>query len=98
MCYGLSCAARIEQDVEAVCAASGLTYVMNGRFRGGWTTRHYGRPERGYHAIQMELAQSSHLTQEVPPFALSALRADALRKPLGAILHAIATRALHLAA
>ena len=32
------------------------TVVLNGRFRGGWTTRHYGRPGYGVHAIQMELA------------------------------------------
>jgi N-formylglutamate deformylase len=87
-----------EQDVEAVCVASGRTYVMNGRFRSGWTTRHCARPEQGFHAIQLELAQSSYLTQEMPPFAFSAPRAAALRKPLGAMLHAIATRALYLAA
>jgi N-formylglutamate deformylase len=39
-----------------------LHLVLNGRFKGGWTTRHYGQPaENGFHAIQMELAQSTHL-------------------------------------
>ena len=33
-----------------------ISHVVNGRFKGGWTTRHYGRPESGIHAIQMELA------------------------------------------
>ena len=61
------------------CAASGRTHVLNGRFRGGWTTRHYGRPAEGLHAIQMELAQASHLGTEEPPFALDPEKAETLR-------------------
>lgn len=95
---GQSCASVIEQDVLRICAASGRTHVLNGRFRGGWTTRHYGKSEQGMHAIQMELAQSSHLTQEVPPFTLSASRAEKLRPVLADILHTIAARAQKLAA
>jgi N-formylglutamate amidohydrolase len=41
--------------------------VLNGRFKGGWTTRHYGRPGDGMHAIQMELAQSTHLATRSRP-------------------------------
>jgi N-formylglutamate deformylase len=37
--------------------AEGYSSVLNGRFKGGWTTRHYGRPAENMHAIQMELAQ-----------------------------------------
>ncbi len=95
---GQSCALSIEQDVLRICAASGRSHVLNGRFRGGWTTRHYGRPEQNIHAIQLELAQSSHLAQEAPPFSLSAPSMDALRPILADILHAIATRAYQLAA
>jgi N-formylglutamate deformylase len=95
---GQSCTSAIEQDVLQICAASGRSHVLNGRFRGGWTTRHYGRPEQGIHAIQMELAQSTHLTQEVPPFTLSASRTASLRLILSDILHAIATRAQKRAA
>lgn len=40
----------------AVSRACGEDQVIDGRFKGGWTTRHYGRPETGVHAIQMELA------------------------------------------
>ena len=43
--------------MHIVRGAAGRTWVLNGRFKGGWTTRHYGRPD-GVHAIQMELAQS----------------------------------------
>ncbi|MGH8425122.1 MAG: N-formylglutamate amidohydrolase, partial [Pseudomonas fluorescens] len=36
---------------------------VNGRFKGGWTTRHYGRPDDGIHAIQMELAQRGYMAE-----------------------------------
>ena len=44
-------------------AASGFSRVTNGRFTGGWTTRHYGRPADGVHAIQMELSCRSYLRE-----------------------------------
>jgi formiminoglutamase len=90
---GATCDPRVEEAVRAVCAATGRTMAVNGRFKGGWTTRHYGRPEAGVHAIQMELAQSTHLAAEEPPFAYDDAKATALREPLGAILHALAALA-----
>jgi N-formylglutamate deformylase len=71
--------------------------VLNGRFKGGWTTRHYGRPAEGLHAIQMELAQSTHLATETPPFAYDAAKAARLRPHLARILHALAALAPELA-
>ncbi|CAN7602899.1 N-formylglutamate deformylase [Agrobacterium genomosp. 3 str. CIP 111-78] len=75
---------RIAMDVTA--AAEGYDSILNGRFKGGWTTRHYGKPEAGMHAIQMELAQSTHLASEVPPFAYDAQKAERLRNHLKTIL------------
>ena len=43
------------------------TTVVNGRFKGGWTTRHYGRPAEGIHAIQMELACRGYLAEPIGP-------------------------------
>ena len=83
---GSTCAAAVELAVLDRCAASGRSHVLNGRFRGGWTTRHYGRPAEGLHAIQMELAQASHLGSEEPPFTLDPDKADALRALLKPIL------------
>lgn len=94
---GTSCAAAIEAATQEVAAATGRPWVVNGRFRGGWTTRHYGRPEAGVHAIQMELAQSTHLATEVPPFDLDPAKAEALRKPLGEILARLEALAPELA-
>ena len=77
---GLSCAAAIETATRKICAAaSGYSHVVNGRFKGGWTTRHYGRPGQGVHAIQMELTQATHLAGEAPPFAYSPEKAGRLR-------------------
>jgi N-formylglutamate deformylase len=53
---GASCDGALAAAVEAACDVSTLSRVTNGRFKGGFTTRHYGRPHEGVHAIQMELA------------------------------------------
>ncbi|WP_417254401.1 N-formylglutamate deformylase [Celeribacter sp.] len=87
---GTSCAPQIEAVTAEVCArAHEFTHVVNGRFKGGWTTRHYGQPETGVHAIQMELAQSTHLTAEAPPWEISAEKAARLRPYLAEILTAL---------
>lgn len=91
---GASCDPRVAQITSDACqAASGFTSVLNGRFKGGWTTRHYGNPARGVHAIQMELAQSTHLTTESAPFAYDEAKASRLRPILSAILRDLAALA-----
>ncbi|MCB1398155.1 MAG: N-formylglutamate deformylase [Rhodobacter sp.] len=95
---GASCDPRVTEAVlEAVRAAPGYTHVLNGRFKGGWTTRHYGQPGQGVHAIQMELAQATHLASETPPFAYDPDKAEALRAPLRAALNALVALAPQLA-
>jgi formiminoglutamase len=95
---GKTCAPEIERVVAEICAdAAGYTSVLNGRFRGGWTTRHYGRPEAGVHAIQMELAQSTHLETEDPPFDLDIGKSRRLTRVLSKVLGAIERSALELA-
>ena len=95
---GRTCAREIETATYEVCAkAEGYSSILNGRFKGGWTTRHYGRPETGVHAIQMELAQASHLATEAPPFAYDEEKAARLRLPLKAILNRLEALASTLA-
>lgn len=87
---GTTCAVEIEKRVvELTTRTPEYTNVLNGRFRGGWTTRHYGRPQVGVHAIQMELAQKSHLATELPPFEYDEAKANALRPHLSAILQTL---------
>ena len=51
---------------DAVSAACGESQIVNGRFKGGWITRHYGAPTRGVHAIQIELAMRGYLDEAGP--------------------------------
>ena len=96
---GTTTAPALEAAVVNACTdAKGFDLVVNGRFKGGWTTRHYGRPEQGFHAIQMELAQSTHLVSETLPFAYDETRADALRVHLQAILETLESLAPSLGA
>lgn len=83
---GTTCAPAIAAAVAALCrAADGFGTVVDGRFKGGWTTRHYGRPGEGRHAIQMELAQSTYMA-EAPPWPYLPERAEAIRPHLQNIL------------
>ncbi|MBX3580474.1 MAG: N-formylglutamate deformylase [Rhizobiaceae bacterium] len=94
---GRTCAPEIQRAVVDICSnAQGYSSVLNGRFRGGWTTRHYGRPETGVHAIQMELAQISHLQSEEAPFELDQAKSRRLSKILAGVLAAVERTALEL--
>lgn len=64
---GVSCDPVLATTVAAVCAASGFDHVLDGRFRGGWTTRHYGQPSAGVHAIQLELAICGYMDEPAIP-------------------------------
>src|SRR5690606_26836829 len=84
---GKTCAPTIEAAaVEITGQAEGYTSILNGRFKGGWTTRHYGKPESGVHAIQMALAQSTHLATEAGPFAYDEAKAEKLLVHLKSLL------------
>lgn len=86
---GASCDPALTAAAEAACDASGFSRVTNGRFKGGWTTRHYGRPGRGVHAIQMELASRGYMDDpaEAPtPETWPAPYAQAQAAPMRAVL------------
>lgn len=88
---GATCAEQIETATIAICEdAQDYSTTINGRFKGGWTTRHYGQPSKGFHAIQMELAQSTYLDKEAAPWTYDQAKADRLRPHLKNILSALA--------
>jgi N-formylglutamate deformylase len=64
---GASCDSALAAAVEAACDASAFSRVTNGRFKGGYTTRCYGRPREGVHAIQMELACRGYMVDPAGP-------------------------------
>jgi len=85
---GAACGERVGDAAFAVCQAGPFSAVLNGRFKGGYITRAYGEPAAGVHAIQMELAKSTHLGADN---RVDAARATILRPVLrGAIEAALA--------
>ena len=77
---GLSCPGPVQDAVAGVAARSSYSSVVNGRFTGGYITRHYGDPEQRVFAIQLELAQRTYMNEKT-------LRYDAARaRELGGIL------------
>ncbi|MDX1554423.1 MAG: N-formylglutamate deformylase [Xanthomonadales bacterium] len=53
----LACGVLNESDFDT---------IRDGRFKGGYITRHYGRPQEGVHAVQLEIAQRAYMA-EFPP-------------------------------
>jgi len=78
---GASAAAGMAEALaERVARDGGYTAVANGRFKGGYITRQYGRPGEGIHAVQLELSQRTYM-QETRPYAYDealAARVEAL--------------------
>jgi N-formylglutamate deformylase len=64
---GKSCAPELTAALEKVCDATEYSRVTNGRFKGGYITRHYGRPREGVHAVQMELACRGYMREAPGP-------------------------------
>ena len=83
---GSSCDPALQQAIEAICDASPFSCVSNGRFKGGWITRRYGRPEDGVHAVQMELACRSYMSE---PAELDPTNWPATYGPLSAAMRAV---------
>ncbi len=64
---GASCDPALAEELLAIGeSATGYTAVLNGRFKGGHITRHYGRPGAGVHAVQLEMTQSSYMQEALP--------------------------------
>ncbi|APW42091.1 N-formylglutamate deformylase [Rhodoferax saidenbachensis] len=64
---GASCDLVLAQQLLAIAQASlGYTAVLNGRFKGGHITRHYGQPAHNVHAVQLEMTQCSYMQEHMP--------------------------------
>jgi N-formylglutamate deformylase len=61
---GASCSPRLQARLEGVLAAQdAYDWVANGRFKGGYITRHYGAPADGIDAVQMETSQRAYMDE-----------------------------------
>ena len=74
--------------MEIAGNAAPYSAVLDGRFKGGFITRAYGRPGEGVHAVQLELAQIAYM-EEDPPYAYRADLAETLQPVLRRILAAM---------
>ncbi len=80
----MSCAVAIEQAVAAVADDSAYSSVLNGRFKGGYITRHYGEPANNIHALQLEIAQRAYMDEHSLHFNVT--KAAELRDTLRTML------------
>jgi len=65
---GASCAPAITERLGALLAGQArFSQVVNGRFKGGYITRHYGRPGEGVHAVQLEMCQRCYMDEGADP-------------------------------
>lgn len=88
----------LAQTLADEAARAGYSAVANGRFKGGYITRHYGQPDQGIHAVQLELAQINYM-HETPPYAYDASRAErlapVLQRCLELALHTLSDDSTH---
>jgi N-formylglutamate deformylase len=75
---GASCDPAVQSLAQSILGGSQrFTHVVNGRFKGGYITRHYGQPSRGVHALQLEMVQDAYM-DERPPYPWDEQRAAPL--------------------
>ncbi|NUO72981.1 MAG: N-formylglutamate deformylase [Frateuria sp.] len=84
---GGSCSPALQRRLQAVLEGQeSYGFVVNGRFKGGYITRHYGRPDEGVEAVQLEVAQCNYMDEA--SFAWDESKAAALRRTIEPLLRA----------
>ena len=90
--YGTACASVVTDTAENVLTAMGYRVARNDPYAGGFTTRNYGRPDAGIHALQIEIKRSLYMDEaritRLPQMAGVAERMRTLIAALAAIDHA----------
>ena len=82
---GASCDVALRDALGAQLARfDDRTHAVDGRFKGGWITRHYGRPQDGVHAVQLELAQCTYMDED--SFAWDEDGASRVQREIGRLL------------
>jgi N-formylglutamate deformylase len=82
---GASCSPALQAQLEACLAAqTRFNVAVNGRFKGGYITRHYGAPARGVQAVQLELAQRHYMDEQT--FAYDEAKAPAVQQLIEKLL------------
>lgn len=61
---GQSCSAELRAKLVGVLESQAdYSFVVDGRFKGGYITRHYGNPQKEIDAVQLELAQCNYMDE-----------------------------------
>ncbi len=80
-----SCSVPLQQALVACLhAQQAYQFVVNARFKGGYITRHYGQPEQGVQAVQLEITQKNYMDED--DFSWDKARASSLQKLLRSLL------------
>ena len=88
---GTTCAPAVQARIEhALAAQDAYDHVVNGRFKGGYITRHYGEPARGIDAVQLETSQRTYMDEET--FEYDEAKAVRVQRVIRSLVEA----ALHL--
>jgi N-formylglutamate amidohydrolase len=86
-CHGVSCAPVVLEAARRALADMGFVVALNAPYSGGYTTRHYGRPATGRHALQIEINRALYMNEQTitrrPGFA-------AVADQVGRLVHALA--------
>jgi N-formylglutamate amidohydrolase len=61
--YGTACDGQLADLVETVFSGAGLRVARNRPYAGGYATRTYGRPQHGFHAIQVEISRHLYMNE-----------------------------------
>ena len=85
---GKSCAPGIGEALRK--SVEGYSAVLNGRFKGGYITRHYGDPANNVHAVQLELSETNYMDEKAP-YRFVESKARQLRSQLRTMLELFAS-------
>ncbi len=96
-CHGSSCHHRIVEAARRFLAERGFSVALNAPYAGGFTTGHYGDPQRGRHALQIEINRALYMEERSyrrrSAFARLCGEMEALIARLGAVMQDSLARA-----
>jgi N-formylglutamate deformylase len=86
---GAACAPSLREALAGLLQAqTRFTVAVDGRFKGGHITRHYGQPSQRVHAVQLEKCWGTYM-RETPPYQWDAARAAGLQPLLRQLLQTL---------
>ncbi|MGY8984315.1 MAG: N-formylglutamate deformylase [Sphingomonadales bacterium] len=82
---GVTASHALVEKLDGIISKSSYSSALNGRFKGGYITRHYGKPKNNIHAVQLEISQIIYM-DESPNIKFQEQRANKLRLILRALI------------